>query len=652
MTSNAPITVSGATSRDGIRAFSAEVGAISVTTTADVSAVNGNGVFADSVGQGPRRSTVIAGVVEGGASGVAAHAADGAITIVNSGTIQNISGRPGDSRVRTSGSAATLTNSAGGVLTGTVSMTGAGANGFANAGVWNTLAASRFAGASALDNSGVLNALGATTLARADQPDQQRHRQSRRRRGKPFDLTTRSYVGAGGILSISADLGGGNSPSGRLVIDGGSATGHTVVIVNNAGGRGAPTPGNGVEVVAAINGATTAPGAFTLGNRVAAGAYGYQLYDGGNAASGGDPNDQNWYLRSSYRPEVPLDAAIPALASRFGLDMLGTYHDRVGEDGVLDAATGFPTGRCEGQLSRLAGWGRLFGETGSGLVGGGPGSGFGLSGFQTGVDLYRRANADRSQDSAGLYLGAGAATASVNQPTGARRAICRWTATTLGGYWTHRGPSGWYLDAVAQATRFDNVAANSAAGQTLATDGWGFAASLEGGYPLLLGHGLTLEPQAQAIFERVSLHSGQDAYGLIDFGDADPLYGRIGARLSRLWTLGNGAAIETWGRANLWRAFGADASTTFATLSGADPVASQLRSAGPGRSSGSARRAASCAMSRCSPRPMAPSPSTAPAATATTDASASGSPGESSDLGTQPLLSSPRPSTMQAVAAA
>jgi outer membrane autotransporter protein len=326
-------------------------------------------------------------------------------------------------------------------------------------------------------------------------------------------------------------------------------------------------------VVAAINGATTAPGAFTLGARVAAGAYDYQLYDGGNAATGGDPNDQNWYLRSDYRPEVPLDAAIPALASRFDLDMLGTYHDRVGQDGVLDATADTADGTIAGQLSRLAGWGRLFGETGSGsLVSGGPGSEFGLSGFQTGVDLYRRAAPDRSQDSAGLYIGAGSATANVNQATGSAAGDLSISGYTLGGYWTHRGASGWYVDAVAQATRFDDVAASSG-GQALTSNGWGLAASLEGGYPIALGHDLTLEPQAQAIFERVSLHGGQDAYGLIDFGDADPLYGRIGARLSWLWTLGNGGAIETWGRANLWRAFGAEASTTFATLSGADPVA-------------------------------------------------------------------------------
>ena len=70
----------------------------------------------------------------------------------------------------------------------------------------------------------------------------------------------------------------------------------------------------------------------------------------------------------------------------------------------------------------------------------------------------------------------------------------------------------------------------------------------------------------------MSLRAGQDAYGLINFGDADPLYGQIGARLSRLWTLDNGSAIETSGCANLWRAFGGDANTTFTTLSGADPV--------------------------------------------------------------------------------
>ena len=105
VTSNGPITVTGATSHDGIGAFSAEVGDISVTTTADVSAGNGSGIQTNSVGRGTTTIDVIAGVVEGGTSGVTAHVEYGAIAINNSGTIQNISGQPGSLAVKTSGSA-------------------------------------------------------------------------------------------------------------------------------------------------------------------------------------------------------------------------------------------------------------------------------------------------------------------------------------------------------------------------------------------------------------------------------------------------------------------------------------------------------------------------------------------------------------------
>ena len=72
------------------------------------------------------------------------------------------------------------------------------------------------------------------------------------------------YAGSGGTMAINAFLGGDGSPSDRLVISGGSASGATMVRVTNVGGPGAETTGNGIPVVNAISGATTAPGAFAL----------------------------------------------------------------------------------------------------------------------------------------------------------------------------------------------------------------------------------------------------------------------------------------------------------------------------------------------------------------------------------------------------
>ena len=77
-------------------------------------------------------------------------------------------------------------------------------------------------------------------------------------------LTTTNYIGTGGTMAINTFLGGDGSPSDKLVISGGGATGNTIVHVTNVGGPGAETTGNGILVVNAINGATTAPGAFAL----------------------------------------------------------------------------------------------------------------------------------------------------------------------------------------------------------------------------------------------------------------------------------------------------------------------------------------------------------------------------------------------------
>ena len=92
-------------------------------------------------------------------------------------------------------------------------------------------------------------------------------------------------------------LGADNSPSDRLVINGGTATGTTTLTIHNTTGPGEPTTANGILVVNATNGATTAPGAFALApGELRAGLFDYRLFQGG--ISGSDPN--SWFLRSTF----------------------------------------------------------------------------------------------------------------------------------------------------------------------------------------------------------------------------------------------------------------------------------------------------------------------------------------------------------------
>lgn len=289
-----------------------------------------------------------------------------------------------------------------------------------------------------------------------------------------------------------------------------------------------------------------------------------------------------------YRPEVNVDTAIPALASRFGLGMLGTWHERTGGE----FATNYTISPDAQRRDASAAWGRIFGDTGrygsgfNGSVGArstsfsqhGPSYDFSFGGLQAGIDLLRRDNDNGSRDLAGFYIGAGTASADVrsviNFGYGAKSGKVSMEGYSLGGYYTHIGPSGWYVDAVLQATYYGNIETTSIASQpqTLKTDGWGFVASLESSYPIALGNGFIFEPQGQLIYQHLSFDNGADAFGWIGFSDTDAIYGRLSGRLSKDWTMENGNKVMAWARAGLWTDFGSQAKTTFSNLQDQNPT--------------------------------------------------------------------------------
>ena len=431
------------------------------------------------------------------------------------------------------------------------------------------------------------------------------------------------FVANGGQILLNAVLNDGIQPGGAtnnyadmLIVDStrlGSAPARIHVGIDPTL-SGTLTTGNGIELVEVRDKTASAPGVFTLGSRVAAGAYEYLLYHNG---VGADAADGNWYLRSTlivsdqtgdpseipnYRPEVPVNMVVPALADSLGLAMLGTYHDRRGEpstDPGLSAPAGpaacddearrFP--RAEASADRAActgrtyGWGRIFGERGAAGYGGndlasrtarfyrhGPNYDSSQAGLQAGLDLLHREHADGARDNAGFYFGAGLMQSHVRGVYGGKAGSTDVSGYSLGAYWTRTGAFGWYLDAVLQGTWYADIKAKSLFGETLSTAGWGLAASLEGGQPISLGGGWALEPQAQLVYQHVSIDSGTDRFGLVAHEDTDLLHGRLGARLTRSWELEDGRHLTAWTRANLWHSFGGKVNTTFSSLAGLNAV--------------------------------------------------------------------------------
>jgi outer membrane autotransporter protein len=410
-----------------------------------------------------------------------------------------------------------------------------------------------------------------------------------------------NYIGAGGALHLNAVLGTDGSPSDRLVIAGAgaSASGATGVVVANVGGGGAVTVSNGIAVVQVTGGATTAAGSFSLAGPAAAGALEYMLFKGGI----GGANPDNWYLRSALlvpvptlapgaqpvaeppqplplpapppagfavveliRPEVAVHSVVPDLTRTLGLLALGTFHERRGDQALLDSAP--------------AAWGRVFGQHDKEQYSGGVRPDFSgtFAGFQAGFDALRFETFGSVRNLVGVSVGHARATGEVSGfvlgVEGAHAGTIDLGATSVGGYWTMLGSQGWYVDMVVQGDFIDGTP-HSDRNIGARISGANFVTSVEAGLPIALGAGIAVEPQAQFIYQRLGLNGTQDRLSSIGFAQSDVVNGRIGMRLTG--TFGSGGAVWTpYLKTDVWWSTAGADDVAFATN-----VLSTLRNAGP-----------------------------------------------------------------------
>ncbi|HTJ99945.1 MAG TPA: autotransporter outer membrane beta-barrel domain-containing protein [Bordetella sp.] len=391
------------------------------------------------------------------------------------------------------------------------------------------------------------------------------------------------YVGHGGLLHLRTSLGGSDSPTDRLVIDGGRASGRTIVAIHNTGGLGAATRGDGIEVIRAMNGATTTAqttrDAFALrGGQVDAGAYEYRLY-----AADANGAGESWYLRStvpvaapdvtpdtlpvatadvtagtppgtraalattavrpSYRAEMALYAALPAVLMATDLAMLGDLHRRQGED-----AAPVPV---DPGASRRRAWGRVIDRNTrirqQGTVA--PRSDGWTSGVQLGTDLYAG-----THDRAGIYGGTLGWRNHVHGDAGGirDRALGRLQGRSniLGAYWTHTGDAGWYGDAVLQHS-YHHGKANAVTGSSADIRARVTLVSVEAGVPLRLSRRWTGEPQAQIVAAHRRIDDATIPAATVRQHPGNSVIARLGLRLKGDYTSVHGQ-LQPYARANLW----------------------------------------------------------------------------------------------------
>ena len=411
-----------------------------------------------------------------------------------------------------------------------------------------------------------------------------------------------TFISNGGTLKLDTVLneGGAATRSDTLVVDGTSvgAGGPTSMAIRNAGGAGALTVGDGILVMQVLDPARSASGAFSLqGGSITAGAFDYFLFKGGVSSPGAAGN---WYLRNRrivpetgagtrppplptrsspgaapiplFQPGVAVMSVVPSVARTLGLLTLGTFNERQGDqllvrggcsqetqnrsaDKSITKADKRITGD-ENCITKFGAWGRVFGQHTSEQFAQGARPDFDgtFVGFQAGADLWRLESSNGHRDNIGFYVAQARASGSVHGSVdgfeGALAGHVDLDATSFGGYWTHLGPSNWYIDTVVQGTYLSGTP-NSIRGVSATSNGSAFAGSIEAGYPITLAPWLTFEPQVQGIWQRVWLDRTFVPQATISFDRADVFTGRAGALLRG--TFGStGAVWQPYLKGNVW----------------------------------------------------------------------------------------------------
>ncbi len=390
-------------------------------------------------------------------------------------------------------------------------------------------------------------------------------------------LTTNTYIGTNGTISLNTFLGTDGSPSDLLIINGGTATGTTLLDIKNTTGPGAQTVGNGILVVEAINNGTTAPNLFTLSHPVVAGPYEYSLFRGG--VNGTDP--QNWYLRTVFHPTTSHYSVLPSMALLYGRALLDPLHRRVGEEELLRC------NECLCSKNTFNGfWARIVNAGGhqnhNGVVQNGPKFNYHFNIVQLGVDVYRQQHCNGHRDHAGLLGAAGHAQGKIKHTGTISSGRNCFDGYTIGAYWTHFGCSGWYLDGVFATNFYCNAKSRFEDVDSLKTHGVGVSGSMEGGYPIRKFRCFVLEPQAQLAYQSVSLKKACSQFANVGFRRTQSTAGRVGARLSNTWSLGclpcgQQALLTAWLCANVWHDFQGNSATFFDTSVGPLGFVSNLK---------------------------------------------------------------------------
>ena len=399
-------------------------------------------------------------------------------------------------------------------------------------------------------------------------------------------LTTQSLSGTGDFyLNTELNEGGNNSQTDKIIAGTADAAGNFTLHINGRG-KGAYTEGNGIEVVQIQDssrthftlGETVSVDAFNYylfeggkdgaadtandwylraefpepeptpgdgddlpdhnggndngdngngdngdnGDNGGNGGNGDNGGNGGNGDNGGNGGDVSPSAKP-YREEVPGYAAAPYLNLYYGLQTVGTLHERMGD-----------AEQYARNYNNLA-WARTGGDNTSFNAGR-----FGYDAHarfaQFGKDLYQDEleNGTRVHGGVMVTLGHQSSDTQDQYRSRANKQVATGAINTdaysLGGYYTRYAQDGSYLDAVGQFTYYRNQYESRFDAQQ---DSVGALLSIEGGKPFAVSENWKIEPQGQLVYQYLIGEDFGDAISTVSGANSSALTARAGMRLFR-----------------------------------------------------------------------------------------------------------------------
>ncbi|WP_143684888.1 autotransporter outer membrane beta-barrel domain-containing protein, partial [Variovorax sp. KK3] len=410
------------------------------------------------------------------------------------------------------------------------------------------------------------------------------------------------WIGQGGLLKLGEALDTTGGPADKLLLSGPTAiaSGSTRVQITDLRGLGGQTTGRGIEIVGTENGASIQPNAFSLAAPVSAGAYEYHLEMSGSGAylsstitlpppvvpdpplppsapapapppaAGGapaptpaptpssPPATPPAVVVSTYRAEVPLLAGLPEQLREGGLAMLGSRHQRRGDDAPDSATAANRDARRLGAWARIVGVERRIAQAGTVA----PVSQGRLSGLEAGTDLWAH-----REWRAGMYAGqleghmnvAGFARGVVNYQAGRNQLRMQY----LGAYATWENEDGLYVDAVLQTGRLHHDVQPSQ-GARFSGKGSSLIGSVEMGHAWQVAPNWTIESRLQLVHQRLDLDDNTIVGATVHHDSDSAWLVRAGVRVKGLVASAAGT-LQPYARFDVYRRGSGTDVTRFST---------------------------------------------------------------------------------------